>query len=182
MTHFDVLRGKALENYGVVTAAAAAELGLQTSEMVRYCSNGRLVHVGFGTYRLGNYTPTRLTRFAEAISIVGEGSYLYGQSALVLGELLPFDAQNIYVATAERVRRSLPAWIKMQKVTRKAARVEFGGIPSQALPDAVDACREQLSPDQLHEIAAACTKNNLLADDLRQAVLDRLGESSRDIA
>ncbi len=175
MTHFDALRSKALENYGIVTSAIAADLGLQTNEVVRFCQNGRLVRTGYGTYRLADYTPTRLTRFAEAVAIVGEGSYVFGRSALMLCDLLPYEPGVICVATKQRVRRVLPDWIELKKAPKNDVCIEFGRIPSQSPECALAVCKEQLSVELQDEVARACKMSEVLSDAHRQAVLDCLG-------
>lgn len=179
MSHFDKLRSKALQNYGIVTSAVAADLGLRTNELVRFCQDGRLIRAGYGVYRLGNYTPTKLTKFAETIALVGEESYVYGRSALILMDLLPYEAGNVCIATAQRVRRTLPEWIELKKSPRKYVYIEYGGIPTQSPADALEACIDQLAPDQLEAVASACSRVEFIASVQRQAVLDLLSIPTR---
>lgn len=175
MTHFDALHSKALENYGVVTSSIAADLGLQTNEVVRFCQSGRLVRTGYGTYRLADYTPTRLTRFAEAVAVVGEGSYVFGRSALMLCDLLPYEPGAICVATKQRVRRALPKWIELKKAPRNDVCIEFGRIPSQSPENALATCMDQLSIELQEKVEYACKMSEVLSDTQRQAVLEYLG-------
>ena len=175
MTHFDALRSKALENYGIVTSAIAADLGLRTNEVVRFCQDGRLVRTGYGTYRLADYTPTRLTRFAEAVAVVGEGSYVFGRSALMLCDLLPYEPGTICVATRQRVRRALPGWIELRRAPKNDVCIEFGRIPSQSPERALAICMGQLTSELQDEVERACKTSEVLSDSQRQAVLDCLG-------
>ena len=175
MTHFDVLRSKALENYGIITSSIAADLGLRTNEVVRFCQDGRLMRTGYGTYRLADYTPTRLTRFAEAIAVVGEGSYVFGRSALMLCDVLPYRTGAICIATRQRVRRALPNWIELRKAPRNDVCIEFGRIPSQSPERALAACMDKLSVEQLKEVEHACRESELLSSVQREAVLEQLG-------
>lgn len=181
MSHFDLLRSKALENYGVVTSSIAADLGLRTNEVVRFCQDGRIIRVGYGTYLLADYTPTRLTRFAQAVAIVGEGSYICGRSALVLCDLLPYEPGCICVATAQRVRKTLPKWISLKKASATDICIEFGCIPSQSPASALESCRAELTSEQVDGVTSACKRNDILCDVQRSAVLAILGIPTHEV-
>ena len=175
MTHYDMLYSKALQNYGVATSAVADSLGLQTNEVTRFCQDGRLKRVGQGVYILADYTPTKLTRFAEAIALVGKESYIYGESTLALCDLVPFDPGCVYVASPRRIRMTLPSWIKVVRVTSKQTRTTFGCIPSQTIVDALTTYVPRATVEYQSEIMDACRRNTLLPDIQRQAALEYLG-------
>ena len=175
MSHFDLLSSKALENYGVVTSSVAAALGLKTNEVVRFCQDGRIVRVGYGTYLLADYAPTRLTKFAEAVAVVGEGSYVCGRSALVLYDLLPYEPGCVHIATAQRVRRSLPKWIKIRRASANDVCVEHGRIPCQSPASALESCVDELTVEQVDELRRSCKMSEFISDAQRCAALEVLG-------
>lgn len=176
-THYDLLRERALQNYGIVTATIADDLGLRTNEVTRFCQDGRLVRLGYGVYRLADYSPTRLSHFAAAIALVGEDSYLWGKSALALCDLMPYTPGSVSVATMRRVRRTLPSWVDVHKASRNDVCVEFGQIPCQQPVDALAAIADSLTLEQLEQLAHTCRENDILRDEQRKLVLDRLGYS-----
>ena len=175
MSHFDLLHSKALENYGIVTSNVAASLGLKTNEVVRFCQDGRIVRVGYGTYLLADYAPTRLTKFAEAVAMVGEGSYVCGRSALVLCDLLPYEPECVCIATAQRVRRSLPKWIKLKRAFANDVCIEYGRIPCQSPASALGSCRAELTLEQIDGLKQACKRSEFISNVQRRAVFEVLG-------
>ena len=175
MTHYDALLNVALRNHGIVSSAMADELGLRTSEVTRYCHDGRIVRVGYGVYRIADYTPTRMTRYAAAVASVGEGAYVYGRSALTLCDLVPYEPGSVFVATTRRVRRALPPWVKLVRASQPDVCIEFGGIPSQPPATALASIADRLTPAELEDVRLACEASDILLDVHRMAVLAYLG-------
>ena len=145
MTHFDDIYEIAADNYGLVTFAEAREAGATGGELGRWVAQGRLERRGRGTYRLVRRTPTPYDRYAEAVALVGPGSVVWGDSVLAMLDLAYENPPVVYVAFARRVRRALPAWVRLvdEHVDERTA---YEGVPCQALPEAIRACRGHVSP------------------------------------
>ena len=139
MAHFDEIYEIAVDNYGLITYAQAREAGLVGAELNRYVADGRLDKRGYGVYKLTRYVPTDYDRFAEAVALVGEGAYLYGDAVLAMHDLALVNPKSITVALPRRSRRKLPDWIRIvvPKINETPNRYE--GIPSQSVADALRA-------------------------------------------
>lgn len=177
ITHFQELEDRAISNFGIVTTNDVVELGLHTTEVVRFNKDGRLVRVGYGVYRLADYVPTRFTRYMEAVAMVGEGSYIYGNSSLVFFDLIPFNTHIVTVATPKRRRRRLADWVEVVLVpARKAGTcVEYRSIPSQAPVEALEQCWPRLTGEERGGVGEACRRSRFLSDGQREEVLEYLG-------
>ena len=103
MAHFDDIYDIAIDNYGLVTASQAKEEGVTAVELNRWCKSGRLEKRGYGVYKLTRWVPTPNDGFAEALALVGEGSYLRGTAVLSMHELALVNPRTIKVATTKRV-------------------------------------------------------------------------------
>lgn len=148
MAHFDDIYEIAADNYGLVTFAEAKEAGITGGELDRWVAQGRLVRRGRGTYRLAKHIPTPYDRYAEAVTLVGPGSVVWGDSVLAMLDLAYENPPVIYVAPARRVRRTLPTWVKLVD-ERVDERTSYEGVPCQALPEAIHACRGHVLPERL---------------------------------
>ena len=148
MAHFDDIYEIAADNYGLVTFAEAKEAGVTGGELDRWVAQGRLVRRGRGTYRLARRIPTPYDRYAEAVALVGPGSVVWGDSVLAMLDLAYENPPVVYVAPARRVRRALPDWVKLvgEPVEERTA---YEGVPCQALPEAIRACRGHVLPERL---------------------------------
>ena len=149
MKHYEMLYEHAVDNNGVVTAAAAARMGLRTSELTRFCADGRIERVGYGVYRLTHFVPTSVTPYAEAVALVGEAAFLYGESVLAMHGLAPTDPRWTRVATPARVRRRLPGWLLVTRVPTESVAIEYEGVRSQPVADALLSCARTMLPDRV---------------------------------
>lgn len=148
MKHFDDIYEIAADNYGIVTYAEAKEAGITGGELSRWVSQGRLEHKGHGVYRLTKREPTPYDRYAEAVSLVGPGTAIWGDSVLAMLGLAYENPPVIYVVPARRVRRELPSWVKIvRKPIRK--RTAYEGVLCQDLPEAICACAGHVLPERL---------------------------------
>ena len=75
MTAYEKIYERAADNYGYITTKEAAEIGVPKSEMSALAKRKRLVHKGYGVYRLAtHYQPTEFDGYAEAVLLGGEGA------------------------------------------------------------------------------------------------------------
>ena len=84
MTHYEQLYSIAADNYGIVTSAQAKGMGISDKEMSAIAARGRIRRLGRGVYKIVDYIPVENDPYAEAVALVGDGAYLYGESVLGL--------------------------------------------------------------------------------------------------
>ena len=104
-------------------------------------------------YQLVQYAPGENDPYAQAVALVGDGAYLYGESVIAMLRLAPTDPDRIYVATANRVRRNLGCGIKVVKTKLGYQHIAIEGIPSQRVQDAI-VCAKTTMPSE--RLLAAC--------------------------
>lgn len=149
MKHFEEIIGFAIDRYGLITASEAKEMGVAGAELKRWCDMGRLTRLGQGVYKLVHYVPTSFDSYAEATTLVGEGAFLYGQSVLSMHNLALVDPAVTIVASAKRVRKTLPDWIKVVHVPKTVKSTFVEGIPSQSIADAIIQCKGSVMSERL---------------------------------
>lgn len=167
MRHFEQLYSIAVENNGIVTNADAARVGVTTSEVARYLRDGRLQRLGYGVYLPRHYVPTRLTRYAAALALVGKGSFICGPSVVQMLGLVREDAsedQVVHVATTRRVRRRLPEWVCVRRASKPVMCVEYDGLPSQPVGEAMRECVESLASPALQAAVGHAFAEGLLTE------------------
>ena len=149
MTNYEKIYDIAADNYGLITSAQAKVVGISDKEMCVITKRGRMDRVGRGVYKIRDYIPAKNDPFAEAIALVGENAYLYGESVLGMLELMPFNPNYIYVATPKRVRRQLPRNIKLVNALAGLHITTYDGILSQRVYDAILACKNRVETYRL---------------------------------
>lgn len=172
MTAYDKIYEKAADNYGFITTAEAMALGVAKSELCALVKRNRLLHRGYGVYRLAtHYLPTPYDGFAEALLLVGgEDAVIWGESVLALHDLALVNPPVIEVATCRRVRRTLPPWIKIVRQKADSA-AYYQGIRCQHLADAFRACRKTVLQERLIDgIERAQEKGDLRIGEYNQLI------------
>lgn len=164
MTHFDDIYELAVDNYGLITSAEAKSLGVAKSELNRWVGTGRLLKRGQGVYKLVRYVPTEYDRYAEAVALVGDGSFLFGEAVLAMHGLALVNPRRISVGTTKRVRRGLPEWIQPVTVSGKTV-TSHEGIPSQSLAEAILECRGIVMGERLKSAVEAARREGLITKD-----------------
>ena len=169
MTAYEKIYEKAADNYGYITTKEASALGVPKGELSALAKRNRLVHKGYGVYRLAtHYQPTEFDGYAEAVLLGGDGAIVWGESVLAMHDLAFVNPPAITVATDRRVRRTLPPWIKL--VRRKGGEVAYcQGIPCQPLADAIRTCRGAVMAERLADGVRKAERNGEL----------RLGEAEQ---
>lgn len=173
MSHFDELYEIAADNYGVITYAEAHDAGIEGTELSRWTESGRLVKLGHGVYRLARWVPTGNERYAEAIALVGSGAVLWGESVLALLGLAYVNPGVVHVAPARRVRRNLPAWVR---VTVRPVREKevYEGIACQELGEAILACKGRVLTGRLLEAADEARRQGYIGKSEHERVKEGL--------
>ncbi len=153
MIAYDRLYEIACENYGLVTTKAAEALGVSNMALVMLAKRGRLVRVGRGVYRLGQYPQSEYDPYAITVAKAGEGTFLWGPSVIALDHLCPTDPKTIYVATPKRIRRALGQGVIVKTGVKNAHPAYPHGIPAQPLPEAILSCKGLIMNERLKEAA-----------------------------
>ena len=176
MTAYEKIYEQAADNYGYITTREASELGVPKSEMSALVKRNRLVHKGYGVYRLAtHYQPTEYDGYAEAVLLSGDGAIVWGESVLAMHDLALVNPPVIEVATYRRVRRTLPSWIKL--VRRNGGAVDYyQGIPCQPLADAIRACRGAVMNERLADGVRKAEQNGELRLGEAEQLLKELGQ------
>lgn len=161
MRHFDEIYEVAADNYGLVTARQARDLGIKRSELKRWVDIGRLEHKGRGVYKLVMYTPTDLDPYAEAVALVGDGSFLLGETVLAMHGLAFANPSQFSIGTPKRVRKNLPSWVVPVMVANKNT-TKYEGIPSQTIAEAILDCRGRVLFERLQDATDVARQRGLI--------------------
>lgn len=115
-------------------------------------------------YKLVRYVPTEYDRYAEAVALVGDGSFLFGEAVLAMHGLALVNPRRISVGTTKRVRRGLPEWIQPVTVSGKTV-TSHEGIPSQSLAEAILECRGIVMGERLKSAVETARREGLITKD-----------------
>lgn len=173
MNHFDEIYEVAADNYGIVTAAQARKLGISKSELNRWVDIGRLERRGRGVYKLVMHTPTELDPYAEAIALVGDDSFLLGETVLAMHGLALVNPRKLTIGTPKRVRKMLPSWIEAVTVNDKDV-TRYEGIPSQTVTEAILDCHGRVLAERLRDAADDARESGLITKSEHQRLKEEL--------
>ncbi len=162
MKLYDSINEMALYNYGLITSAQASKLGVRLKDLLEWVKIGRLEKCWRGVYRLVHYLPTEYDRYAEALATVGKDAMIWGESVLAMHNLALVNPDKIEVATAHRVRKKLPVWIKLIKLQEDTLSDDFNGIRCQPLSAAFRHCHKIIMPQRFAEAIREAEQKGLL--------------------
>ena len=162
MNNYDIIYEYAADNYGLITSSKAKMLGISNVELVKLAHRGKLRRLGHGVYRIAHYIPTALDEYAEAIALVGHGATIYGESVLALHGLALVNPSFIHITTHSRVRKKLPAYIQIVRPSACFTMVEYEGIPSQSVFDALLSCKVTVMKERLIEAVSEAERQGLI--------------------
>ncbi|MGV8083717.1 MAG: type IV toxin-antitoxin system AbiEi family antitoxin domain-containing protein [Coriobacteriia bacterium] len=164
MTYYDRVYERAVDNYGLITTAEARTLGVPSIDLVKMARRGKLYRVGHGVYRLTRYVPTEFDKYAEAVTLVGEGSYVYGESVLAMFDLAFVNPRRITVATPARVRKALPTYIEVVSAKADTEVTQYEGVPSQSVADAFRTSRRTVMTERLLPAVEDARRQGLVSE------------------
>lgn len=172
MTYYNRIFDEAIGNFGIISSARAREIGIPSVELVKLSKRGRLRRLGYGVYKLVQYSPAPdgLDAYADSVALVGDGAYLYAQSVLALHHLCPTNPARIYVATPRRCRRDLGDGIVVIDGTPCAEVEWYDGIPSQPVAEAIRASRGAVMDERLVEAVDAALRKDLIGKDASRKI------------
>ena len=136
---------EAVDDFGLITSAEAADLGMSRAEMVQQEKLGKLVRVARGVYRMSIWPSPPQAPYAIAVKAAGEDAFLYGESVVALLGLAPTNPTKIRLASPKRCRRDLGPGVTMKHVTGTCP-VYLEGIACQPIPDAIEAAAQTMGP------------------------------------
>lgn len=165
MSKYEEIYEVAADNYGLVTRDEAARMGVSDKELSRLASDGRLIRIGHGVYRIKHHVPGQLDPYAESVALAGPGAYLYGESVLAMFALCPTNPAKIHIGTPRRIRRRLPRGMKVVQRKNVADVTEYEGIPSQTVGAAIRSCMGKIMPDRLQEAIQEAWRQGLIRKD-----------------
>ncbi len=148
----------AVDDFGLITSAEAAELGMSRAEMVQQERIGKLVRVARGVYRMPVWPFQPQAPYAIAVKAAGESAFLCGESVIALLELAPTNPAKIRLASPKRCRRKLGTGVTVEQMGGVSP-VYLEGIACQPLPDAiVDAAKTMGAARAAEAARAALTR------------------------
>lgn len=163
MTYYDDIFDEASDNFGLITTARAKEMGIPKEELSKLTARGKLNRIGHGVYRVRHHIPTALDVYADAVALVGPGSYIIDESVLAMNGLASVNPSTIVVGTPKRVRKRLPDYIETIQRPVGDHVVTYAGVPSMTVADAILRCRGRVMPDRLREALRDASDDGLVS-------------------
>lgn len=146
-------------------------MGVYSAELYRWVESRRLVKIGRGVFRLAAYPMKGLVSdMAAILASIGEGAYLYGESALQFYQLCPTRSYCATVAYPHRIRRkTLPPGVTIVKRDSAYEPIYPEGIACQKPEDAIRSCIGLLEKSVLEEaVESAVEKGYFLSDEVEK--------------
>lgn len=173
-TYRCVLREVALDQYGYVTTSDARSCGVPVVELPKLAARGGLSRIGYGLYRFDDIPATDQDLYMEATLRVGSDAYLGAETVLAFHNLAFVNPLRISVVTSRRVRAKLPGWVKVVSQTGPVEIVEYDGIRSMTVKDALLGCVGHVMPERLVEACHDAADQGLLDRRDTQHVLAKI--------
>ena len=180
MTYYDRIFEEAIGNYGLITSSQAKAIGIPSVELVKLAQRGRLTRLGYGVYKLAQYSPAPDGRdaYADSLALVDKDAYLYGQSVLALHHLCPTNPARIYVATPRRIRKKLDKGIQVIDSTPCKELEWYEGLPSQSISLAIRTARGTVMDERLREAIKTARQKDLIDDETEHELERFLNEQA----
>ena len=160
MTAYEILWDFAEDHYGIVTTSQAVAMGIEK---------------GYGVYLAKHHIPKENDVFAHSVALAGDTAYLRGASVVALLKLAPTNPGIVYLGATARVRRRLPANLRLLDM-RPCNCVLYEGIRSQPLVEALKTARDEgaIEADRIADAAAKAYEEGLLTEaDMNKFIPER---------
>ncbi|NHM16575.1 hypothetical protein GMI69_07890 [Eggerthellaceae bacterium zg-887] len=155
---------RAVDDFGLVTSAEAAELGMSNAELVQQARMGKLDRVARGVYRMPVWPFQEAAPYAIAVKSAGEGAFLYGESVVALLGLAPTDPTKVWVATPGRTRRNLGEGVRI--VSGKGIEPTWAeGVAVQPVADAIVAAATTMGHKRARQAASEALRQGYISED-----------------
>lgn len=174
MSKYDDIYEVAANNYGLITRKEAHDMDISDKELSRLATDGRLIRLGYGVYRIKHHVLDELDPYAETVVLARSDAYLYGESVMALFSLCPTNPTRIFVATPRRVRRTLPKGTQIVRRPDTKDITFYEGIPSQKVSAAIRSCMDRIMTDRLETATNKALDKGLITKAEKQTLLDEL--------
>ena len=167
------------EHHGYVTTALANAAGVPSVEVRKLASRGGMTNIARGLYRVDGIDGGDHAAYAEAVLRVGDDAHLVGDSVLAFHELALVNPRHITVGTPRRVRRDLPAHIRL--VHSHADRedlTDYDGVRSVTVERAIRDSIGSIMPERLADAARRAANEGLLRRAAADALLHEIGSAA----
>lgn len=180
MTYYDRIFEEAIGNYGLITSAQAMAIGIPSVELVKLAQRGRLIRLGYGVYKLAQYSPAPDGRdaYADSLALVGKDAYLCGQSVLAFHHLCPTNPARIYIASPRRIRKKLNKGIVVIDSTPCEELEWYEGLASQSISLAIRSSHGMVMDERLREAIATALQKELIDEGTAQELERFLNEQA----
>jgi hypothetical protein len=167
------------EHHGYVTTALAQAAGVPPVEVRKLASRGGMTNIARGLYRVDGIDGGDHAAYAEAVLRVGDEAHLVGDSVLAFHELALVNPQHITVGTPRRVRRDLPAHIRLvHSLPDPADLTNYEGIPSITVERALRDSIGSVMPERLADAARRAVNEGLLRRAAAHMLLNEIGSTA----
>lgn len=153
-----------VDDFGLITSAEAANLGMSAAEMVQQANKGKLVRVARGVYRMPVWPFQPQSPYAIAVKAAGDGAFLYGESVVALLGLAPTDPSKMWLASPKRCRRDLGLGTTVLQAGGTTP-VVYEGISCQPLPKALAAAAKTMGVGRVREAARAALEQGFIVQE-----------------
>ena len=147
---------EAVDDFGLITSAEAAELGMSRAEMVQQEKLGQ-----------------PQAPYAIAVKAAGEGAFLCGESVVALLGLAPTDPTRMRLATPRRCRRNLGPGVTLERMGGTAP-VYLEGIACQPLPAAIAAASKTMGADRAVEAASEALARGYITKEEEERIKEEV--------
>lgn len=169
----------ASEHHGFVSTAMAQAAGVPSVEVRKLASRSGMSNLARGLYRVDGIDGGEQAPYAEAVLRVGEDAHLVGDSVLAFHDLALVNPRRITVGTPRRVRRALPAHIRLVHTrTDPADLTEYDGVPSVTVERAIKDSIGSVMPERLREATRRAADEGLLRRRVADALLAKIGTAA----
>lgn len=176
MSNWNSIQQAALGAHGIITFTQAIRMGVFPAEIYRWRKIGRLIKVGRGVFRLAAY-PFQgfVSDMAVVLAQVGEGAYLYGESAIALYGLCPTRSYVAFVAVPGRFRKKqIPSGLTIVKAKPGYCPTYHDGLACQNPRDAIRSCIGTLEKDRLFEAVDEAERQGILLSEEARALREEI--------
>lgn len=154
----------ALDNHGLVTTRLAEEIGVPRVELRKLAQRSAIERIGHGVYRSPYFPATKTSSAIEALTLVGEGAFLYGQSVADYLELGDVNPRTVQVGYAGRIRKAIPKHISVTRATKDDldSVTIYEDVPCMSVERTLSLLAESLRRSTLEDIRTEALRRGYL--------------------
>ena len=167
------------DHHGYVTTDLAKVLGIPPVEVRKLAARGGMTNIARGLYRVDGIDGGDRAAYQEAVLRVGDDAHLVADSVLAFHDLALVNPRYISVGTPRRVRRDLPAHIRLiQSHANPADLTAYDGIRSITVERAIRDSIGSVMPERLAEAIRRAADEGLVRRATAKALLAEIGTAA----